>query len=103
MRRNEGAHNLTTHITEATTTVCGVLDEEATGVVLITGLRADDRGSADNTSLCLLKSISVGGIEAARETAHHPEMRLSLGGLDNFFALPRKSVSCWFRQYAWLY
>lgn len=70
-----------------------ILDKETARIMLITGLRSNDCRSADYASLRFLVGISVGGVEAARETTHHFKMRFSLGRTDNFLALS-KSAGC---------
>lgn len=56
---------------EDTTRELGVGDEEPGGVQLVAGLTAHDGGRTNSTSRHLVECVTVGGIEATGETAHH--------------------------------
>lgn len=57
-------------VDEDTTGELGVFDEETRGVELVAGLGAEDAGGADQAVVHLVEGVTVGGVEAAGETAH---------------------------------
>ena len=59
-----------TAVHEDTTGVLRVGDEEAGGIELVAGLRADHGGSADEAGKGFGVGVTVGGVEAAGEAAH---------------------------------
>jgi len=64
-----------------------VLQVEAGRVQLVARLAADDRGSADQAPVDLVDGVAEGVVEAAREAAHHLQVRSLVGFLYYFFAL----------------
>jgi len=64
------------------------------GCVLVACLGAQDRGTSDVSSLCDVVRLEVGRVEAARETAHDLDVRVTLCRVENLLTLDNGDAQC---------
>ena len=70
-------------IDEDTTTELSVGNEETGGVELVASLGAEDGGTTNSAVIHALESVTVRGVEAAREAAHHLKVWLLGSSINN--------------------